>query len=97
MDSTSKHLDCMREVCGSWQSHERLLVPQTFGISQWNSLPGLSFLGQACEDGEMILIRLQLAGGEQEVLGQVSIVVGSMSGSLILAMADEKDMGTRID
>lgn len=45
----------------------------------------------------MILIRLQLAGCKQKVLGQVPIVVGGVSGSLILAMADEKDVRTRID
>lgn len=45
----------------------------------------------------MILIRLQLAGCKQKVLGQVPIVVGSVGGSLILAMADEKDVRTRID
>ena len=45
----------------------------------------------------MILVRLQLAGCEQKILGQVTIVVGSMSGSFILTMADKKDMRPRID
>ena len=45
----------------------------------------------------MVLIRMQLASCKQEVLGQVTIIIGSVSSSLVLTMADEQDMCTRVD
>lgn len=38
-------------------------------------MTSLSFFGEVLEYGQMLIVRVQLTGGKQEVLGEVTVIV----------------------
>ena len=74
MHTSSKSFDCFREVCCLGQRDERLFNPQIFGIADWDRLALLCLLGKALEENAAFFVGLKLAGGEEKILGQISIV-----------------------
>lgn len=57
----------------------------------------LSLFGETCKNRKVLLVWLQLTGSKEEILGEIAIVIGSMSSSLVLAMSDKKDVCARAD
>ena len=72
-----------------WQRYEWLLVAQTLRISQWYLVPLLCLFSQFVKCDEMLVIRVQLAGSEEEVLCEISIVESRNGRILGLACSDE--------
>ena len=56
------------------QRNERLFNAKVFGITDWDRLALLCLLGEALEENAAFFVGLKLAGGEEQVLGQISIV-----------------------
>lgn len=87
--TTSERLNGCSQIRSMWQRYEWLLVAQALRISQWYLLALLRLFSQFIEHGEMFLIGLQLAGSEEEVLCQVSVVESRNGRVVIFGGSDE--------